>query len=57
MVKIYETDSLNRAAWSLFLDLEIWKLNRTEKLSPLFAYFVESEYYYKAGNHLFLAEF
>lgn len=57
MVKIYETDSLNRAAWSLFLDLEIWKLNRTEKLSPLFAYFVESEYYYKAENHLFLAEF
>lgn len=57
MVKIYDTDSLNSAAWSLVLDLEIWNLNHTEKVPPWFAYFVEREFYYKAVNNLFLAQF
>lgn len=53
MVEIYEIDSLNRAAWNLFLDLDILKLNHTEKLPPRFASFAESEFYYKTGNNLF----
>ena len=58
MVKIYETDSINRAAWSLFLDAEVWKLNHTNKFPLYFAYFVEeSELYYEAGNNLFFAQF